>query len=449
MMVAMISMMAVEGGQWLTELKALECPYHFLRIPYEAIRQAYLDRIDTESEPFEDPIDTMTPESPLTIAPPTSLPESAPPALVPILRRTARMAVRVPPAMSSGLSASMAEVAAMSESACRKRFRSSYESLPSLSPLDLPSRKRYRGTSELAENSEEDGDEEDEEIEESFDSDNVSEDTEDEGPTAEDKDPAAGVEGPGTDYESYGLDNESHGMDDEIRGLDDEGHSIESDGYGLEEEAVHEGQQQAALVVGTVVSVPLALRYGALRRRELALEEDHIYSTFEVGRGSRSAPESKRPERVLTSRQPTLTTWTDPEDGMVYIDVPAYPPPPPPVQTPPSPEWTSGSLLISPSPSVVPSHASSPMIPLTVPSPIASPATAKTKGFLTELGAQVQMQGGLIRDHAVRLEELSPALFERVAVTFRAIWRPVLALESWAGQTDAQRAALWPAISDI
>ncbi|GKC08623.1 hypothetical protein Tco_1000233 [Tanacetum coccineum] len=50
----------------------------------------------------------------------------------------------------------------------------------------------------------------------------------------------------------------------------------------------------------------------------------------------------------------------------------------------------------------------------------------------------------------------SPTLFERsleheqerVAMTFRALWRPVLALESWAGQTDAQRAALWHAISD-
>ncbi|GKC75294.1 hypothetical protein Tco_1126068, partial [Tanacetum coccineum] len=86
-----------------------------------------------------------------------------------------------------------------------------------------------------------------------------------------------------------------------------------------------------------------------------------------------------------------------------------------------------------------------------------TPATAKTEGFLTELGAQVEMQGGLIRDHAVRLEELSPALFERslkykqerVAMTFGAIWRPVLALESWAGQIDAQREALWHAISDI
>ncbi|GKB98440.1 hypothetical protein Tco_0984577 [Tanacetum coccineum] len=80
------------------------------------------------------------------------------------------------------------------------------------------------------------------------------------------------------------------------------------------------------------------------------------------------------------------------------------------------------------------------MIPLTVPSPVTTPATAETEGFLTELGAQVKTHGGLIRNHTVRLEELSPALFERsleheherVAVTFGALWRPVLALESWA-----------------
>ncbi|GKG54319.1 hypothetical protein Tco_0557842, partial [Tanacetum coccineum] len=53
------------------------------------------------------------------------------------------------------------------------------------------------------------------------------------------------------------------------------------------------------------------------------------------------------------------------------------------------------------------------MIPLTIPSLVATPAIAETEGFLTELGAQVEMQKGLIRDHAVRLEELSPALFER------------------------------------
>ncbi|GKF21835.1 hypothetical protein Tco_0070473 [Tanacetum coccineum] len=54
------------------------------------------------------------------------------------------------------------------------------------------------------------------------------------------------------------------------------------------------------------------------------------------------------------------------------------------------------------------------MIPLTVPSLIASPVTAEAEEFLTELGARVEMQGGLIHDHT----------------------------------TDAQRAALWHAISD-
>ncbi|GKG03954.1 hypothetical protein Tco_0314341, partial [Tanacetum coccineum] len=78
--------------------------------PYETIRQAYLDETGTESEPIEDPIETETPESPLTVAPPTSLPESTPSTLGLILSRIVGMTVRVPPAMSSGLSASVAEV---------------------------------------------------------------------------------------------------------------------------------------------------------------------------------------------------------------------------------------------------------------------------------------------------------------------------------------------------
>ncbi|GKB18380.1 hypothetical protein Tco_0852303 [Tanacetum coccineum] len=435
-----------------TELRAPECPYHFLRIPLRPLgRLIWMGRTLSPSL-SRTPIDTDTPESPLAIAPPISLSESTPPVLVPILCRTTRMAVRVPHAMSSGLSASMADVAAMSESALRKRFRSSYESSPSVSPPDLPSRKRYRGTSELVESSEEDDDEEDEEIEESMDSDSVSEDAEDKGPTAKDEDPAAedegltaGVEGPGTDDEGYGLDDEIHGMDDKGRGIDDDRHSVESDGLGLEEEEK---------------AVPRALR-----RRELALEEGDVYSTFEVRQGSGSALKSERPERVSAFGQPTLTTWIDLEDDMIYIDIPDYPPPAQPVQTPPSPEWTPGSLPLSPSHSDVPSPISSPMIPLTVPSPVATPATAETEGFLTELGAQVEMQRGLISDHAVRLEELSPALFERydrdigelftrsgavkdeifsqryrfrsleyeqerVAVTFGAIWRPMLTFEA-------------------
>ncbi|GKD42915.1 hypothetical protein Tco_1267560 [Tanacetum coccineum] len=301
------------------------------------------------------------------------------------------MAMSVMPAMSPGLSASMAKVPAMSDSALRKRFRSFYES----SPPELPSRKRYQGTFELVEDADEEGDdkEDDEEMEESSDSNSVSEDAEDEGPIAEDEDPAAGDEGldawdegPGMRVESRSLEDESHGLDDESRGLDEEGHSVKSDGISLgeEEEVVPKGQQRAVLVVGTVVSAPLGLGYRALRRRELALKEDHVYSTFE----------------------------TNLEDGMVYIDVPAYPPPAPPVQTPPSPEWSSGSLPISPAPSIVPSPISSPMIPLTVPSPVATPATVETEGFLTELGAQVEMQEGLIRDHAGENQEFQLHLAE-------------------------------------
>ncbi|GJZ62173.1 hypothetical protein Tco_0618310 [Tanacetum coccineum] len=356
-----------DGGQ------SSRVPISLPEDPYEAIRQAYLDWTDTEFEPFEDPVETETPESPHTVAPPTSLPEGTPPTLVLILRRTARMDVRVPPMMSPDLSTSMTQVAAMSDFAFRKRFRSSYESSPSSSPANLPSRKRYR---------------------------------EDEGPTIENEDPAARGEGLVAGDEGPDMGVEIRGLDYESRGLDNEGHSVESDGLGLreEEEAVPEGQQRAVSVVGAVMSVPLGLGYGTLRRQELALEEDHVYSTFEVGQGSGSAPEYERLKRVSASRQPTLTTWTNPEDGMVYIDVLAYPPPTPPIHTPPSPEWSSGLLPISPAPSVVPSPISSPMIPLTVSSPVATPATAETKGFLTELRAQVEMQGGLIRDHTLAEE---------------------------------------------
>ncbi|GKD55615.1 hypothetical protein Tco_1289002 [Tanacetum coccineum] len=99
------------------------------------------------------------------------------------------------------------------------------------------------------------------------------------------------------------------------------------------------------------------------------------------------------------------------------------------------------------------------MIPLTVPSLVATPATAETERFLTELGAQVEMQEGLIGDHTVGAikEDIFSQRYrfrsleyeqERVALTFGAIWRPVLALKGWGGQTDTQRAALWHAISD-
>ncbi|GKG14858.1 hypothetical protein Tco_0354458, partial [Tanacetum coccineum] len=109
----------------------------------------------------------LSPDHPLTHTSPT---------LVQFLRRTARMAVRIASAMSPGLSASIAEVAAMSDSTFCKRFRSSYETSPPSSPPDLSSRKRSWGTSELVEDEEEeDEEEEDEEVEESSDFDSKSE----------------------------------------------------------------------------------------------------------------------------------------------------------------------------------------------------------------------------------------------------------------------------------
>nr|GEZ55714.1 hypothetical protein [Tanacetum cinerariifolium] len=271
--------------------------------PYKAIRQAYLVGTDNESEPFKGK--ARTPESPHIVAPltchveeskgsstfsarSTSSDFTAPlspdhplthttPGVVPILRRTVRLAMRVPLVMLPGLFAGIAEVAAMSDSAFRKRFRSSYDS----SPLStLPVQKR------------------------------------DEDPATEDEGLAARVEGPGLDDESYGLDDKSHGVDgesygfdDESCGIDDEGRDIESDGLGLgEEEVVPEGQQRAVSVLAASISEPLGLGYKVLRRRELALEEDHVNSTFEVGQGSGSAPEPERSKRVSAFRQPTLTT---------------------------------------------------------------------------------------------------------------------------------------------
>nr|GEY95330.1 hypothetical protein [Tanacetum cinerariifolium] len=311
--------------------------------PYVVIRQAYLVEADTESEPFEELVKTETPESPHTVASPTSLPDSTLPTCHVEESKdsdtTARMAVRVPPVMLLGLSDSIAEVATMFDSAFRKRFRSSYDSSPSSSSPDLPLWKRYWGTSELVEDDDDDEDdeEEDEDMEGSLDFDSESEGAEDKGPTTEDEDPVAREEG---------------------LAARDEGPDIRVESLGLGgDEAVPEGQQRAASVVETTVDEPLGFGYEALRHQEIALREGRMPSVFEEGQISGSVPVPERPKRVSTLRQPTLTTWIDPED--------------------------------------------------------ASPSMAETEGFLSELGAQVEMQGGLIHDHTVRLGELSPALFER------------------------------------
>ncbi|GJV10242.1 hypothetical protein Tco_1351783 [Tanacetum coccineum] len=270
------------------------------------------------------------------------------------------------PVMSPGHSARVTEAMALSDSAFRKRYRSSYET-PSPSPTLLG----------------EDIDED--EGDESLDVDN-------------DEDRGLDDDGRGLDDDDRRLDDDDRGLDDEDRGLDDEGREVESDGLGIEgEEATPDGQQWAAPVMETATSEPLRLGYGALRRQELAAEDDQVRNTFEVGQGSGSAPELERPERVSALRQPTLTTWTDPKDAKTYIDIPTYPPLAPPVQTLPSLKWSPGSLSVSPAPSTIPSPISSPMISLTVPSPIASLVATPTaiipvdEDQFIEIGAHLEL----------------------------------------------------------
>ncbi|GKE65301.1 hypothetical protein Tco_1519462, partial [Tanacetum coccineum] len=166
----------------------------------------------------------------------------------------------------------------------------------------------------------------------------------------------------------------------------------------------------------TAADEPLGLGYVALRRCELALGEGSMPSTFEIGQ--------------------------NPMDGTVYIDIPIdVPPVRVPVQTPPSPEWSSGSLPISPSSLVA--------------SPATTPATtiAVDEDKFLEVEAQLELHGSILHDHTQCFDALPLALSleqeqERATVTFSAIWRPVLALESWAGHVDAQRAEMWQARYD-
>ncbi|GKE34037.1 hypothetical protein Tco_1453359, partial [Tanacetum coccineum] len=86
-------------------------------------------------------------------------------------------------------------------------------------------------------------------------------------------------------------------------------------------------------------------------------------------------------------------------------------------QTPPSPDWSSGSLPISPSSSLVPSP-----IALRVATPIAM--------------ISVNEDQFLERYRFKHLERKQ----ERIVMTFGALWRPVLALEAWAGRVDTRLA---------
>nr|GEV29548.1 hypothetical protein [Tanacetum cinerariifolium] len=225
----------------------------------------------------------------------------------------------------------------------------------------------------------------------------------------------------------------------------------EEGGRGLvrrEEEDTPEGWQPVVQVADTAMGEPLGLGYMALRRCELSAGEDQVPSTFDVGQSSRSVLEHQGAGRISAFREPTLVTNVDLVDGKVYTDILVYVPPVASVQTPPlppllsirtpsSPEWPSSSFLVTPLSLVISTPVSSPATS----SLAASPDTVEAEDFMAESDRDE------IFSKRYRLRSLEREQ-KRATVTFSALWRSVLALEAWAGQTDAHRVALWHAMSD-
>ncbi|GKB61997.1 hypothetical protein Tco_0918183 [Tanacetum coccineum] len=141
----------------------------------------------------------------------------------------------------------------------------------------------------------------------------------------------------------------------------------------------------------------MGLGYRAARRRALELAEGPMPSTFEVGQSTRSVPDQQVADE--TPRLPTRPIWVDPEDGTIYLDIEFDPSSRAPVQTPASPEWSSGSLPVTPA-------------SLSVPSPVASPVTtpaatiAIDEDEFLEVEAQLELHGSILHDHTQHLDAL-------------------------------------------
>nr|GEY90898.1 hypothetical protein [Tanacetum cinerariifolium] len=218
-----------------------------------------------------DSIAPLSPDHPLTQTSPTSTPTR-----VSFHRRIARIADctyrrTYRPTLSSGMSAQIAEADDLSYSLFRKRYRSSYKTTspsPSSSPT-LPIQKRYQGTSELVEDT-------------------------------EDKSLDLSIK--------RGFRRRGSWSEDEGLGSEDEGPCSEDKGLSLEEEEAALEGQQAVLAEDTAVDEPLRLGYRALRRHELVVGEGEIPSTFEVVQSSSSYPGS------FTSDYSTTTIAVDEDE---------------------------------------------------------------------------------------------------------------------------------------
>nr|GEV63710.1 retrovirus-related Pol polyprotein from transposon TNT 1-94 [Tanacetum cinerariifolium] len=210
------------------------------------------------------------------------------------------MVVRIQPTLSPDYSAKLTEAMELSPPSFRKRYKSSYKtpssssSSPSSSPT-LPSRKRYRGTSDLI------------------------------------------------------ADTKTESNESEDEGVDTKSEEAESEDH----------QQQVIPADDTAEDELLCLSYRKARRSTLERVRETIPSTYEVGQSSKSIPDHQTVDETPAHAHARLlvrTTLEDPEDGTLYMDIecdilPArslVQTPPPPVGTPTSQEWFPESPPVSP-----------------------------------------------------------------------------------------------------
>nr|GEW04683.1 hypothetical protein [Tanacetum cinerariifolium] len=113
--------------------------------------------------------------------------------------------------------------------------------------------------------------------------------------------------------------------------------------------------------------------------------------------------------------------------------------------TPPSPDWSYGLFLISPAPSAVLSLISSPMISLTVSSPLSTATILVDEDQFIEIGAQLELFRGTLQDHTQRLDAMPPTLFTGINRDVRELYTRSgvaghvdtwMANMSWAGYDD-------------
>ncbi|GKC16120.1 hypothetical protein Tco_1012902, partial [Tanacetum coccineum] len=205
-----------------------------------------------------------------------------------------------------------------------------------------------------------------------------------------------------------------------------------------EEAALEDQQQQAVSAEGTAKDESLGLGYKAARCCALERAGDTVPSTYEVGYSSRSTPDQQLKIAGETptqthARLPVRTTWEDPEDSTVYMDIECDIPlvhspvqtPPSPVGTPASPEWSpelkSGAQLEFYE-SIIHTHTK--RLDALPPSLLEG-----QDQDTTELFSRSEAVCEEIHSHRFRLRSLERVQDES-KITMGTLWRPILTLEA-------------------